>query len=209
MQEACGPRGPRASDAPADPARGPHSHQDQSGLHHANPPARGQGPLAAPPRSCLFSAPFVFQTLPSEPQGFQSLPAGLWGAEQGRAGKGWMKARQVLLTEAATEAESRLPCPGQWARAGDLTARRLLRTASPACGQLMTPAGQSLLCFPLPGCSGEGQCCSVTEWGLAESQEDNEPFPSLSEAPRGDCLSFNPQRASGGKRSLDPVTWGD
>lgn len=32
----------------------------------------------------------------------------------------------------------------------------------------------------------------VTEWGPAESQEENEPFSSLSDVPRGDCLSFNP-----------------
>lgn len=39
---------------------------------------------------------------------------------------------------------------------------------------------------------GSGTTARVREWGPAESQEENEPFSSLSDVARGDRLSFNP-----------------
>lgn len=71
--------------------REPRSHGDQSGLHHTNPPARGQRPLR-PSHKGLFSAPFVFRVLPREPRDFRAFLTCSTGAEHqvGRKG-GWMK----------------------------------------------------------------------------------------------------------------------
>lgn len=126
---------------------------------------------------------------------FRDFRAFLGVGEDGLNAASWAgkdkRSLQVLLTDEKTETETAAHLAQPMGRAGGLQTKATAKHSS--APQECRPG----VCVSRWGktthfSGGRGAVAQVTEWGPAESQEDNEPFPSFSDVLRGDRLSFNP-----------------